>query len=119
MAQTAVDGRTSYGHTTTYSVFHAFCVRLPFQHTKPCRLRLANNYRMRTDISSESCEIFRYIPTMSLQIIVSRNDVENVPNKSRPVILVTNLQGIEQTPKSWPAYSDTLKWSMGLPLVTG
>jgi len=61
MAQTGVDGRTAYGHTTTYSVFRAFCVRLPFQHTKLCRLRLANNYRKRTDISSESCDIFWYL----------------------------------------------------------
>src|SRR5262245_63868270 len=46
--QTVVDGFIAYGHTTTYSVFSAFCVRLPFPHTELCRLRLANNYRMRT-----------------------------------------------------------------------
>src|SRR5262249_35148919 len=28
--------------------FRAFCVRLPFPHTELCRLRSANNYRMRT-----------------------------------------------------------------------
>jgi len=47
-AQTVVDGFIAYGYTTTYSVFSAFCVRLPFPHTKLCRLLLANNYRMRT-----------------------------------------------------------------------